>query len=269
MPELPEVETIKNDLEPLIDGSVIEKIEFMWPRTLRGMDAAELNEVVAGTSICGLSRRGKYLIISLSNGKLLLVHFKMTGSFIVGRDGDAPKHTRAVIYLSDGRRLFFNDPRKFGRFQLIDPGQSPISELGVEPLSAEFTDEALAEILTRRKKEPIKTALLHQEFIAGIGNMYADESLFLAGIHPLRPADSLSGDEVMRLRRAIVEVLKQAIRNKGASVVNYVRPGGEIGTAHSHFKVAHRKGGCTSCPGQIERITVRGRGTYFCPSCQR
>jgi formamidopyrimidine-DNA glycosylase len=268
MPELPEVETIKKDLEPLIKGSVIDSVDFLWHKTLRGEDFKDFDRDVAGQRVTGLSRRGKYLIVELQNGKLLLVHFKMTGSFLIVNGDVAPsKHTRAVVCLKDGRKMLFIDPRKFGRFQLVDPGEGPLAELGVEPLSKDFTAGRLKELLAKRKL-PIKLALLDQSMIAGIGNMYADEALFLAGVHPLRAADSLSAVETERLYRAIPEVLKEAIRNKGASIVNYFRPGGETGTAHSNFKVAHRKGGCTACPGGVERIAVRGRGTYFCPSCQ-
>lgn len=268
MPELPEVETIKNDLEPLIKGSRVEKVEFLWAKTLRGLNPEEFNREIAGKRIAALSRRGKYLMLLLEGGKILLVHFKMTGSFLIGGPGDpVSKHARAIMYLEDGRRLFFIDPRKFGRFQLVSPGESPLSGLGVEPLSDEFTARKLGELLSKRTA-PVKVVLIDQSLIAGVGNMYADEALFLAGIHPLRPADSLGVPGVSRLRRALRQVLREAIKNKGASVVNYFRPGGEAGSAHSYFKVAHRRGKCASCPEGIMRIVVRGRGTYYCPACQ-
>jgi len=267
MPELPEVETIKRELEPLIKGSTIQSVDFYWPKTLRGMNVPDFAREIAGTQVAKLNRRGKYLILELTSGKRLLVHFKMTGSFRV--DGDIAEwpHTRAVIYLKDGRKLFFIDPRKFGRFHLIEDNNSPLKELGVEPLSKGFTVSKLSALLSKRKT-PIKIALLDQGLIAGIGNMYADEALFMAGIHPLRPAHSLSQNEIARLHQAIPAVLHRAITNKGASIVNYFRPGGERGTAHSHFKVAHRKGRCSVCPEPVKRINIRGRGTYYCPSCQ-
>ena len=269
MPELPEVETIKNDLGPLIKDCVIDRVEFLWNKTLRGSSPETFTREVAGQRIINLSRRGKYLILALESGKMILVHFKMTGSFLIGKqEGEPPKHTRAIVYLKDGRGLFFIDPRKFGRFQLVNPGNSPLNELGVEPLSDGFTREMLKELLLKIKA-PIKIALLDQRLIAGIGNMYADEALFLAGIHPLRPSESLSQFEIAHLHDAIRHVLLEAIENKGASIVNYFRPGGEKGSAHSHFKVAHRKGLCTVCPEVVQRIVIRGRGTYFCPSCQR
>ena len=268
MPELPEVETIKNDLEPLITGSTLERVEFLWHKTLRGMSPESFNKIVDAQRIKGLSRRGKYLIINLESGKMILVHFKMTGSFLLGKRGDSPpEHTRAIIYLNDGRVLFFNDPRKFGRFHLVLPGETPLDELGIEPFSAGFTPQKLQGLLSSRRA-PIKIALLDQSLIAGIGNMYADEALFVAGIHPLKPANSLSESEIRCLRDAIRAVLREAIKNKGASVVNYFRPSGESGSAHSQFKVAHRKGRCFGCPGEVRRIVIRGRGTYYCPSCQ-
>jgi formamidopyrimidine-DNA glycosylase len=269
MPELPEVETIKNDLAPVLQGERIDKVDFLWYKTLRGMSAADFNNEVSGQHITRLSRRGKYLVLELESGKYLLVHFKMSGSFkIAGKDEEPPAHTRAVVHLKSGKQLFFIDPRKFGRFELIEAGQSPLQDLGVEPLSRSFTVKKLGEILSGRKT-PVKMVLMDQRLIAGIGNMYADEALFLARIKPTRPAESLSDDEIEVLLNAIRTVLKQAIGRGGASIVNYFRPGGATGSAHFNFKVAHRKGNCPGCRGKIKRIVVRGRGTYYCPSCQR
>ena len=268
MPELPEVETIKRELEPLVLNHLIERIEFSWPKTLRGLTIQSFSKDVLDQEVVGLSRRGKYLILKLNNGRLLLVHFKMTGSFLAGdKNTPTPNHTRATITFKDGTRLFFVDPRKFGRFMLVSENDEPLSSLGDEPLSKRFTPDRLSELLSKRKS-PIKIALLDQGLIAGIGNMYADEILFLSGIHPLRPANSLSRKEVEQLHQSIRLVLRRAILNKGASVENYFRPGGSKGKAHSEFNVAHRKGLCNRCRGMVERIVVRGRGTYFCPSCQ-
>lgn len=232
------------------------------------MNTSDFNCVISSQRIIGFSRRGKYLVIELENAKLLLVHFKMTGSFLIGNESDTPpKHSRAIINFRDGRKLFFVDPRKFGRFQLINKGESPLGELGIEPLSENFSIQTLEGLLSKRKT-PIKIALLDQKLVAGIGNMYADEALFNSHIHPERPADSLTSSEVSRLFKAIHQVLRKAIQNKGASVVNYFRPGGQTGSAHSYFKVAHRKGKCLICPATVKRIVIRGRGTYYCPSCQ-
>jgi len=270
MPELPEVETIKRELAPLVTGQRIKSVEFLWTKTLLSPSIAEFDSRVKGRRITGVGRRGKYLIIRLDGGDSILVHLRMTGSFLVGRGKELPdSHTRVVIHLGGGLNMFFIDPRKFGKFQLVEDTSNEILEkLGPEPLSAAFTSAALAAQLSGRKI-PIKAVLVDQEVVAGIGNMYADEALYQARIHPLRTADSLSGDEIRRLHRAIRHVLKEAIENKGASIANYFRPGGEHGTAHKEFKVAHRRGqGCPVCGEPIERIVVRQRGTYFCPSCQ-
>jgi formamidopyrimidine-DNA glycosylase len=170
--------------------------------------------------------------------------------------------------LENGLKIYFRDPRKFGRMRVIVHDKA-FDELGPEPLEPEFTSEVLETILKKRKG-PIKSTLLDQTLIAGIGNMYADESLFEARIHPLRAADSLSEVEYHGLHKAIQHVLRVAIASKGASISNYVRPGGELGQAHFAFKVAHRRGeNCPVCGGPVERIVVRGRGTYLCPKCQK
>jgi formamidopyrimidine-DNA glycosylase len=268
MPELPEVETIKNELAPLVTGRCIKSVEFLWAKTLLSPTLAEFESRVQGRAITSLGRRGKYLIMRLNGGDSILVHLRMTGSFLVRRDTALPdSHTRAVIHLDDGLSMFFIDPRKFGKFQLVKSEDVKIlNKLGPEPLSSSFTAESLATQLEGHKI-PIKAVLVDQGVVAGIGNMYADEALYEARIHPLRLADSLSGEEIKKLHRAIRHVLKEAIENKGASISNY--PGGNKGTAHEGFKVAHRLGAeCPVCGGHVERIVVRQRGTYFCPSCQ-
>ncbi len=244
MPELPEVETIKNELMPLVTGHRIKSVEFLWAKTLLSPSPTEFESRVKGRTIASLGRRGKYLIMRLDSGDSILVHLRMTGSFLVSRDKELPdSHTRAVIHLEDGSNMFFIDPRKFGKFQLVkDENVEVLNKLGPEPLSAAFTSESLAARLAGHKI-PVKAVLVDQGVLAGIGNMYADEALYEARIHPLRPADSLSTEEIKRLHRAIRHVLKKAIENKGASIANYFRPDGEQGTAHEEFKVAHRRGG--------------------------
>jgi formamidopyrimidine-DNA glycosylase len=271
VPELPEVETIKNELTPLVSGRRIKSVEFLWAKTLLSPSITEFESRVKGRTIVSLDRRGKYLIMRLDSGDSILVHLRMTGSFLVSKSSKLPdSHTRAVIHLDDGANMFFIDPRKFGKFQLVEDASTRVfDKLGPEPLSEAFTSAALAQRLAGRKI-PIKAALVDQEVVAGIGNMYADEALFEARIHPLRESDSLSAAEVKRLHHAIREVLKKAIENKGASISNYFRPAGGKGSAHEGFKVAHRRGEeCPVCGGPVERIVVRSRGTYFCPSCQR
>lgn len=267
MPELPEVETVKNELLPHVIGRTIKSVTLLWERMLRQPSPAEFYSGISGQKIAGLSRRGKYLVFQLDGGGCLIGHLKMSGSLLIGK-GEPPKYTRAIIHLDDGSDIFFRDPRKFGTLQLVNDSDTVLCKLGPEPLSPGFTPETLYDSLKKRKA-PIKSVLLDQHFIAGIGNMYADEALFATGIHPTKPANSLSRTEVKRLHSAIREILEQAIVNKGASVNTYFRPGGEQGTAHSHFKVAHRGGKpCPACNTPIQRIPVRHRGSYFCPNCQ-
>ncbi len=267
MPELPEVETIKNELATHIKGRVITCVTLFWDRMLSHPSPKEFYNHIVGKKITGLTRRGKYLIFRMDGGNSLVIHLKMSGSLILGTDAP-PKYTRVIIHLDNGVNIFFCDPRKFGRISLVTDVGHITQNLGPEPLDATFTVEMLAKKLEKRKA-PLKAVLLDQALIAGIGNMYADEALFTARINPLRPAYSLSPEEIEHLHHAIRKVLKDAIKSKGASVSTYFRPGGEIGSAHSHFKVAHQKGKlCSNCSHPIERIPIRNRGSYYCPVCQ-
>jgi formamidopyrimidine-DNA glycosylase len=244
MPELPEVETIKNELAPHVIGRKITDITLFWEGMVKKPSLEEFRSRIIGQKITGLGRRGKYLIFNLSGGETLIIHLKMTGSLLL----KAPhRFIRAIIHLDDGSQIYFRDPRK---------------------LKADFTAKTLAKALSKRTA-PIKALLFDQKFIAGIGNMYADEALFRAKIHPLRSGGSLSPEEIKRLHQAIQQVLGAAINNKGASVDTYFRPGGQLGTAHFEFKVAHGRGKkCPRCGTPLERIAVRNRGSYFCPKCQ-
>ncbi len=270
MPELPEVETVKNELLPYVVGRHITGVSLIWEGIVRQPSAGEFCSRIIGQEIIGIARRGKYLIVSLSDGDLLIIHLKMTGSLLIGQgSSELPKYTRAIIRLDKDTNIFFRDPRKFGLMRLVKDENSIINKLGPEPLEADFTPQVLAQRLAKRMAS-IKALLCDQGFIAGIGNMYADEALFAAKIHPLRSGESLSQEEVERLHSAIQRILWSAIGNKGASVDTYFRPDGTKGTAHFEFKVAHGLGGktCPNCGTPIERIVVRNRGTYFCPECQ-
>jgi len=270
MPELPEVETIKNELLPHIVGHRITGITLFWDGIVRQPSAEEFCSRLIGQEITGVARRGKYLIFSLNSGNLLIIHLKMTGSLLIGQDSsEPPKYTRAIIRLDKDTNIYFRDPRKLGVMWLVENKNAIVGKLGPEPLEADFTPQLLAQRLNNRTA-PIKALLCDQGFIAGIGNMYADEALFAAGIHPLRSGKSLSPEEVEYLHHAIRQILWSAIGNKGASVDTYIRPGGELGTAHFQFQVAHYLGGkfCPVCGTPIERIPVRNRGSYFCPQCQ-
>ncbi len=270
MPELPEVETIKNELVPHIVGRRVTGVTLCWEGVVRKPSVEEFRSRLIGKTITGLSRRGKYLIFSLSSGEALIIHLKMTGSLLLKPASAEPdKFDRAIVYLDGETELHFRDPRKFGAMWLVNDVNSVVAKLGPEPLDENFSPQVLLERLAKRKA-PVKALLFDQNFIAGIGNMYADETLYDARIHPLRSGASLSQEEVERLHHSIQEVLLAAIGNKGASVDTYFRPGGELGTAHFEFRVAHGLGGklCQRCGTPIERILVRNRGTYFCPKCQ-
>jgi formamidopyrimidine-DNA glycosylase len=265
MPELPEVETIKNELIPYVVGHQITGVTLLWEGIVRQPSADEFRSRLIGQKITGIERRGKYLIFDLASGEALIVHLKMSGSLLLK---PPERFTRAILHLDGGTRLFFRDPRKFGVMWLVADKNAITGKLGPEPLGADFTPKILAQRLSRHKA-PIKAVLCDQGFVAGIGNMYADEALFSARIHPLRPANSLSGEEIERLHRAIQQVLSAGINHKGASVETYFRPSGQIGTAHLLFKVAHRRGqSCPVCGTPLERIPIRNRGSYFCPKCQ-
>jgi len=266
MPELPEVETIKNELSPHVLGRSIKGVDIFWDKMVRRPSLAAFRAGVIGKKIASLSRRGKYLFFHLDGGGVLVMHMKMTGSLLVDPADD--KYSRAVFHLDEGTAVHFRDPRKFGVMWLADDESAVNDMLGVEPFDPAFSPTALAKILKGRKA-PVKPVLLDQSLIAGIGNMYADEALFEARIHPLKPAGNLTPDEIKKLHRAILHVLRKALARGGASVRNYIRPEGEPGTAHDEFVVAHGVGkNCPDCGGKIERIVVRGRGTYICPKCQ-
>ncbi|MFC1915954.1 bifunctional DNA-formamidopyrimidine glycosylase/DNA-(apurinic or apyrimidinic site) lyase [Chloroflexota bacterium] len=269
MPELPEVETVKNELTPHIVGRKLTGITLLWNGIVKQPSTEEFRSRLIGQKVTGLVRHGKYLILNLTSDDLLVIHLKMSGSLLVGQDSsEPPQFTRAIIHLDKNANVFFRDPRKFGAMWLIKDSTSITKKLGPEPLEADFTPQVLAERLKNRKA-PIKALLCDQSVIAGIGNMYADEALYAAKIYPLRQGGSLSPDEIEHLHHAIQQILRTAIGNKGASIVNYYRPSGEKGTAHFEFKVAHgHSKHCPICGSAIQRITVRNRGTYFCPKCQ-
>lgn len=270
MPELPEVETIKNELLPHVVGHRITGITLFWDGIVRQPSVEEFCSRLTGQGLTEAARRGKYLIFSLTSGEILILHLRMTGSLLLKPLSAEPdKFIRVIFYLDNETQLFFRDPRKLGAMWLVEDASAIVGKLGPEPLETGFTPQALGQRLANRAA-PIKALLCDQTFVAGIGNMYADEALFAAGIHPLRSGGSLSGDEVERLHHTIQQVLWSAIGNKGASVDTYFRPDGTLGTAHFGFKVAHRGGEpCPICGTPIARIPIRNRGSYFCPKCQR
>ncbi len=267
MPELPEVETIKNALERCLAGRTFAGVRIIDTRPVQRLSPEQFCNGLVGRRIIGLSRRGKYLIIGLSDGSNLIIHLRMTGALLWNPAEEEP-FTRLEFFFDDGSRLVYTDVRRFGTMYLVTDPTEIVGRLGIEPLNGRFTAKALAGILKSRTI-PIKSALLNQEHIAGIGNMYADEALFKAKIHPLRPAKSLTPAETRALHGAIREVLKKGIRNHGASIRNYRSPDGKTGTAHEEFAVAHRDGQpCPACGTPVARIVVGQRGSYFCQRCQ-
>jgi len=266
MPELPEVETIKTELLPYVLGRTITGADLFWERIVRQTPVEDFRSRIVGQRITGISRRGKYLFFHLNSGGVLVMHMKMTGSLLIDPSDD--RFTRAVLRLDNGTALHFWDPRKFGVMWLDKDDSAVAAKLGPEPLEDGFTSELLAGLL-RNRTASVKPVILNQSIIAGIGNMYADEALFDAKIHPVRPAGRLSSDEIKRLHGSIKRVLLKGLKEKGASIRNYIRPDGSPGTAHDEFNVAHGVGkDCPRCGTPIRRIVLRGRGTYFCPECQ-
>jgi formamidopyrimidine-DNA glycosylase len=267
MPELPEVETIKNELAPWVAGQSFTQVTILDAKLVCGGSAEEIRRGLIGQKVESLERRGKYLIFHLSSGRSLIIHLRMTGSLLLDPK-DVDRYVWAVFQLSNGHHFVFTDRRRLGKMWLVDDADAVVSKLGPEPFDESFTTDIFEQKLSRHHI-PIKAALLNQSIVAGIGNMYADEALFAARIHPLRKADDLSPEEVQTLHHSIRRVLRAAIGSKGASVDTYVRPEGELGTAHVDFMVAHKGGKpCPVCSSTIERCVVQNRGTYFCPKCQ-
>ena len=271
MPELPEVETHARDLRPQLVGQQIVEAHVLWPRTVAAPDLPLFLALVSGQRITTVGRRGKFLIFNMESGDAMLIHLRMSGGLHVEQTyGDEPTgpHVRAWFELSDGRRLVFTDMRKFGRIWLVpDPGPL-LAGLGPEPMEASFTAEALAERI-RGRRTAIKPLLLDQTVVAGVGNIYADESLFLAGIHPRRPASSLTDDEICRLWRAIRGVLNEAVEQRGTTVRDYHPPLGGYGNYMALRRVYQRTGQpCPNCGTPISRIVIAQRSAHFCPHCQ-
>jgi formamidopyrimidine-DNA glycosylase len=274
MPELPEVETIRRQLEPELRGRRIESAEVLDERWTRPVPPAEVERAIAGRTIEQVERRGKYLVLRLDGGRSLAMHLRMTGNLLLdqGSATPAPRHLRAVITLEGGGRLLFTDARRFGQAVVLDGDGLDdyfAARLGVEPLSEALTAEELCRLAAGRRA-PLKSFLLNQSRISGIGNIYADEALHRAALHPLSPAGSMKPEDCERLREGIVATLEAGLRSGGASVDDYLDARGERGAMQDEFLVHTREGQpCPRCGAEIRRIVVAGRSTYFCPSCQR
>ena len=275
MPELPEVETIRTRLAPRHEGRRLERVENVDPRLTRPEPPEAIAAALEGERIVRVSRRGKYLVFEFESGRSLLVHLRMTGSVEHPAQGGlaADPYRRAVVRLDDGSDVANRDVRRFGTWDLLEPGDLEdyfaVRRLGGEPLERGFTTRALAQALEGRRA-PIKAALLDQRAAAGIGNIYADEALWRARLHPLRPAGSLTAGEIARLRKAIRAALEMGIARQGATLRDYRDPEGRRGRMQDECKVDGRAGEpCARCGTPIEKTRVGGRGTWFCPQCQR
>lgn len=287
MPELPEVETVVRQLEPEVEGRRIEELEVLDARWSRPVPPGKLGKAVSGATIERLGRRGKYILMGLDGARTLVMHLRMTGNLVL-REGDEvidpsegrrlyesersteERHLRARFVLDDGRELWFTDPRRFGEAFLVanDKLEERFAKLGPEPFSPEFTAAALGEMAAGRTA-PLKSFLLDQSKVAGVGNIYADEALFRAELHPLSPAGSMKPEHLEALRDSVVAALEAGIEAGGSSIDDYRDARGEKGSMQDEFLVHTREGeDCPRCGGTIVRVVVGGRSTYFCPSCQ-
>jgi formamidopyrimidine-DNA glycosylase len=266
MPELPEVETIVRQLRRHIVGRTVARVRVFWERSIQG-DVKEFKRRLAGMTIAAVSRRGKYIGIEGEDGSFFTVHLRMTGKLVHELDVAGQKHVRVEFRFHGGSTLYFVDARKFGRLRLW-PGRSrSCPGLGPEPLKP---DSVLAVLSGLRTRRAIKTVLLDQAVLAGIGNIYADESLYAAGIHPLAPACRLRNVQRSKLSRAVPEVLKGAIRRCGTTLRDYRTVAGRRGENQDHLKVYGRANQpCVVCGSPIEKIRIAGRSAHYCPRCQK
>ena len=266
MPELPEVETIKRDLEKIIIGKKISGVCVHHPAVIREPGVEEFKRALTGVTVKRVLRRAKVLILELSNGKSLVIHLKMTGQLVYPGD---KTHSRVSFHLSNGKILDFNDQRLFGELRVMDDWRTLKFIRGLGPEPFDITREQFKEMLSK-KKTKIKPLLMDQTFVSGIGNLYAAEVLFRAKIDPERCAQGLSDKEKEKLFQVINKVLQEAIHYGGSSVDDYVRVSGERGGYARYHKVYGREGKpCFICKTLIKRTALGGRGTYFCPKCQR
>jgi formamidopyrimidine-DNA glycosylase len=274
VPELPEVETVRRGLEPLLRGRSIEEADVMDGRLTAPEDPVAVSAELLGERFTAVGRRGKYLLFEFESRRTLVVHLRMTGWFHHrhGADGEDLTHVRAVLGLDDGATLVYADQRRFGTWRLIAPGELDDylrPRAGPEPLSEEWTPRRFRHDLAGRRAS-VKALLLHQGVVAGVGNIYADEALWQARIHPLRPGGELTAPEVRRLHAAVVETLRRGIAYQGASIRNYRGPDGAPGSMQERFNAYDRDGEpCPRCGTPIEKIRVAQRGTHLCPRCTR
>ena len=274
MPELPEVETVRKTLQKLIIGKKIQDVTIHLPRIIKYPDDTEaFRRLLTGTTITEIGRRGKFLKI-VCEPLVLVSHLRMEGKYrLADKEEPYEKHTHVIFHFTDGTELRYRDVRQFGTMHLFHYGeedeQLPLRKLGPEPLTDQFQLPWFLDMLAKRKSN-IKAVLLNQEYLAGLGNIYVDESLFRAGIHPTRIASSLSDEEKERLYHSIQQTLQEAIELGGSSVRSYLNGEGEMGMFQLKIQVYGRKHEpCLKCGRPIERLVVAGRGTHVCSHCQR
>lgn len=274
MPELPEVETVRKTLRNLVLDKKIDSISVYWPKIIRyPLEVEQFTDALKGETIVEIGRRGKFLII-YTNQYALVSHLRMEGRYgLFAKDEPYDKHTHVIFEFTDGTELRYRDVRKFGTMHLYNKGeefqQPPLIGLGPEPFAEEFTKEYLDHVLKKTSRK-IKPALLDQKLVVGLGNIYVDEALFRAGIHPERLASSLSTEEVARLHQEIVATLQEAVKMGGSTIRSYVNSQGEIGMFQLELYAYGRKGeACKKCGTPMEKMVVGGRGTHFCPHCQK
>jgi formamidopyrimidine-DNA glycosylase len=271
VPELPEVETVRASIAPLLEGRTLDRVEIHDGRLTRPHDPHEVAAELVGERVARVERRGKYLVVRFESGRVLLIHLRMTGSVRAGELAGDP-YRRALVHLDDDSHVAYRDVRRFGTWLLLEPDEVDpylAARLGEEPLEGGFTPSVLAARLARRRA-PVKAALLDQRTAAGLGNIYVDEALWRARIHPLTPAGALDANAIRRLHRAIRRALELGIARQGSTLSDYRQPNGAPGSMQHEFKVYGREGEpCARCGMPIEKLQrVGGRGTWFCPSCQ-
>jgi len=274
MPELPEVETIVREMcEARLEGAEISGVEVYWNRSIATPALTEFVQKMRHQTIQKISRRGKFIVIKLSQDTVL-VHLRMTGKFLISATKEPPHtHERVRLYLNDGRLLRYEDQRKFGKWYLLENPEDHLDQLGIEPLSSHFTLKTFQNLL-KGSQRPIKPFLLDQHKLVGLGNIYVDEALWQAEVHPKRSVSSLTQKEMRALHQAIPEVLQKGIDNIGTSLgskrANYYSVSGRRGTNQQQLKVFRRDGlPCPRCGNIIKKIVVAQRGTHFCPFCQK
>ncbi|MBT2643926.1 DNA-formamidopyrimidine glycosylase [Bacillus sp. ISL-41] len=274
MPELPEVETVRRTLEVLSIGKEIKQVSVFWPKMIkRPNEVEQFKDALEGQTIKEIGRRGKFLIF-YTEVFALVSHLRMEGKYgVFNADEPVEKHTHVIFHFTDGTELRYKDVRKFGTMHLYEKGKEfetqPLADLGPEPFSDDFSVKWLSEKLKRTNRK-IKPALLDQKILVGLGNIYVDEALFRAQIHPERIANSLTPDEEAVLYKEIVSTLSEAVEKGGSTIRSYVNSQGQIGMFQLQLYAYGRKGEpCKTCGTPLEKTVVGGRGTHYCPSCQK